>query len=166
MRSGTADPRVSYRCRCPCTELHCADPSCRKAVSEQEQIVLVAEIGLVAAALDAHQLTDKATAVATALRLLPGMSGLSDSELNLIMARAGARSQDGQRWLCDTTNSIRIPALRRLAFRMAAMFAAWQGALARPAQEYLSALATAFNFSDAEAASLFAQATGWDVAAA
>jgi hypothetical protein len=135
-------------------------------VSEQEQVVLVAEIGLVAAALDDQQLTEKATMVAEAMRLLPGMSQLSDSELNVIMARVGARSQDGQRWLCEATNGIRVPALRRLAFRMASMFAAWRGDLAKPAQEYLSAVATAFNFTDAEAERLFSQATGWEPQAA
>ena len=166
MPSRQSDPPVSYRCRCPCPELKCADPDCRSIVSEREQVVLVAEIGLVAAALDEQQLTEKATVVANAMRLLPGMSKLSDSELNVLLARVGARSQDGQRWLCEATNGIRVPALRRLAFRMAAMFAAWQGKLEEPAQEYLSAVATAFNFSDAEAERLFSQATGWQLQAA
>lgn len=124
--------------------------------------MLVAEIGLVAAALEEEQLTDKAIAVSTAMRLLPGMSELSDSQLNLLMARAGARSERGERWLCETTRAIRVPALRRLAFRMAAMFCAWHGDLATAGQEYLSAIATAFNFSDDEAERLFSQATGWD----
>jgi hypothetical protein len=128
--------------------------------TEQEQVVMVAEIGLVAAALDEQRLTEKATVVATAMRMLPGMRKLSDSEINMLMARVGARSQDGQRWLCETTNGIRIPALRRVAFRMAAMLSAWQGELGTTAQEYLSAVATAFNFTDAEAAELFNQATG------
>lgn len=128
--------------------------------------MLVAELGLVAAALDAAQLPDKATAVATAMRMLPGMGALSDSEIHMIMARAGARSQEGERWLCETTNGIRVPALRRLAFRMAAMFSAWRGDLGKPAQEYLTAIAAAFNFTDDEAARLFSQATGWTLESA
>lgn len=154
---------MASRCQCPCNELRCVDPASFGDASEQEQVLLVAELGLVAATLDGSIGPSKTDALATALRLLPGMRGLTDSEINMIIARTGVRSQDGQRWLCETTNSIRSSPLRRLAFRMASLFSIWGGELGDPQQDYLLALACAFNFSDDEAARLFSRATGWDL---
>ena len=154
---------MPYRCNCPCAEMHCADPGSLPVASEEEQVLMVAEIGLVAAALGGAPGADQADAIATAIRLLPGMGQLTESQINAIMAQAGVRTQHGRRWLCEATNGIRSPALRRLAFRMASMFSAWHGDLGERQQEYLSAIAAAFNFSEGEAAKLFSQATGWNL---
>ena len=124
---------------------------------------MVAEVGLVAAMLDGTISPLKVDALATAFRLLPGMSKLSDSEVTMLIAQAGARTQGGQDWLCEVAHRIRTTALRRVAFRMAAMFCAWDGVLEQREQEYLYALACAFNFADNVTASLFEQATGWSL---
>ncbi len=152
---------MDYRCRCPCEELFCADPARFPLADEQEQVMMVAEVGTVAAMLDGTISPQKVDLLTTTLRLLPGWSGMTDSEVSMMLARTGARTEQGRRWLCEVTHRIRLTALRRVAFRMAAMFCAWDGVLSEREQEYLYALACSFDFSEPETAELFEQATGW-----
>lgn len=125
---------------------------------------MVAEVGLVAAMLDGRIGQQKMAALATAIRLLPGLSRLSESELNLLIARTGARTQKGLDWLCEVAHRIRSQALKRVAFRLAALMCVWSGTLDARQQEFLITLASGFGFSDAAAAALFTAATGWELA--
>lgn len=145
-------------CRCP--DLRCADPEHVLPATDEEQVLMVVEVGLVAAMMDNAIPESESTALVTAIRMLPGMRNLSDSDVNLVLSRAGTRAQEGDIWLCDVSRRLTHPGLRRVAFRMASMFCAWDGVIDDKEQGYLNFLATVFEFSPAEADALFAQATG------
>ena len=121
---------------------------------------MVVEVGLVAALLDDAIPQAESEALVTAIKLLPGLRDLSDEQVNLVLSRAGARTQQGDAWLCEVGNRLTNPGLRRVAFRMASMFCAWDGVIDDKEQGYLNYLAKAFEFSPTEADSLFAEATG------
>jgi len=152
-----ADPSPEAPCRCP--DLLCADPDRVLPTTNEEQVLLVAEVGLVASLLDGQLPEPKAQGVVTAIRLLPGLRGLGEEQVNMLLARAGQRTEGHRQWLCDVACGLTNPALRRVAFRMAAMFCAWDGVLDDREQGYLDFLAQAFGLSAGEAAELFAQAT-------
>jgi hypothetical protein len=121
---------------------------------------MVVEVGLVAAMLDHAIPETESTALVAAIRLLPGLRDLSDEQVNLLLSRAGARTREGDAWLCGIACRLTNPGLRRVAFRMASMFCAWDGIINDEEQGYLNFLAKAFDFSVEEADVLFAQATG------
>jgi hypothetical protein len=127
--------------------------------TEEEQVLLVVEIGIAAALLDEHLSTEKSEAVVTAIRLLPGLAALSDQQLTLLLVRAAERTSAGNTWLAKTACALTSPALRRVAFRMAALFCAWDGVIDDREQGYLDFLARALGFSELAADELFAQAT-------
>jgi len=62
--------------------------------------------------------------------------------------------------MCEIAHRLTNPGLRRVAFRMAAMFCAWDGVIEDEEQGYLDFLARAFGLDEAEASRLFAEATG------
>lgn len=130
------------------------------AASDEQQVMMVVEVGLVAAMLDDAIPEDESAALATAIRLLPGLRGISDEQLNVLLSIAGQRTSHGDAWLCEVSMRLTHPALRRVAFRMASMFCAWDGVIDEKEQGYLDFLAKAFGYSPAEASALFAQATG------
>ena len=121
---------------------------------------MVVEVGLVAALLDNQVPREELDALVKAIRLLPGMRDLSDQEVNGLIARAGARTGRGDPWLCEVRYGLKNPALRRVAFRMAAMFCAWDGVIDDKEQGYLNWLAKTFEFTDQETTQLFSEATG------
>lgn len=121
---------------------------------------MVVEVGLVAALLDDSIPEAESAALATAIRLLPGLRQISDEQLNLLLSRAGLRTREGDAWLCEVSRRLTNPGLQRVAFRMASMFCAWDGVIDDKEQGYLNFLAKAFGFSVAEADTLFAEATG------
>ena len=145
---------------CRCFRSGVVDPDAVVAVSEEEQVLLVVEVGLVGALLDDSIPEGEARALATAIRLLPGLRDLTDEQLNIVLSRAGHRASQGDTWLCEVATKLTHPGLRRVAFRMASMFCAWDGTIDDKEQGYLDFLANAFGYSVAEADSLFAQATG------
>lgn len=130
------------------------------AASDEQQVMMVVEVGLVAAMLDDAIPEDESAALATAIRLLPGLRGISDEQLNVLLSIAGQRTSHGDAWLCEVSMRLTHPALRRVAFRMASMFCAWDGVIDEKEQGYLDFLAKAFGYSPAQASALFAQATG------
>lgn len=121
---------------------------------------MVVEVGLVAAMLDDAIPRGESEALVTAIRLLPGLRTLSDEQINLILTRAGQRTQQGDAWLCEVSQRLTHPGLRRVAFRMASMFCAWDGVIDDKEQGYLNFLAKAFELGDEVADALFAEATG------
>lgn len=125
-------------------------------------MLLVVEVGLVAAMLDHRLPKSESDALVTAIRLLPGMRDLSEDQINLLLTRAGDRTRHGDSWLCEVARGLTNQALRRVAFRMAAMFCAWDGVIDEHEQGYLNWLAKAFGLSGDEAHELFEQATGQD----
>jgi hypothetical protein len=155
----------TLRCSCPCDALRCADPSGFCSATEQEQVSLVAELGCVAFALGGKYSMRRAAVLATALRLLPGMSKLTERGIDQLVAHAADHSERGGEWLCETTHRIRSPALKRVAFRLASLLCAGDGGLDEPRQEFLLVLASGFGFTDEQAALLLSEATGWPVAA-
>ena len=142
-----------------CPDLSCADPDGLLPATTEEQVMLVAEVGLVAALLDGRLPEPKSEAVVTAIRMLPGLHRLSEQQVNQLLARAAGRTQGHQQWLCDVACRLTNAPLRRVAFRMAALFCSWDGVLDDREQGYLDFLARTFGLSSAEAAQLFAQAT-------
>jgi len=128
--------------------------------SDEEQVLMVVEVGLVAAMLDDSLPRAESEALVTAIRLLPGLRDLSEEQVNLVLTRAGARTQHGDAWLCEVSHRLTNPGLRRVAFRMASMFCSWDGVIDDKEQGYLNFLAKAFGFSVREADALFAEATG------
>lgn len=142
-----------------CPDLRCADPEGFLPATEEEQVVLVVEVGLVAALLDRKISKEKTEALATAIRLLPGMRRITDDHVNLLLARAGERSQT-ETWMCEIAYRLTHSGLRRVAFRMAAMFCAWDGVIEDQEQGYLDFLARAFGLNPQEASRLFSEATG------
>ena len=125
---------------------------------------LVAEVGLVAALLDKKISREKTDALVTAIRLLPGLKTLTEEQVNVLLANAGHRTGTGETWMCEIAHRLTIPGLRRVAFRMAAMFCSWDGIIDDDEQGYLDFLARAFAFSPDQASLLFAEATGHDEA--
>ncbi len=121
---------------------------------------MVIEVGLVADMLDNAIPLAESEALVTAIRLLPGLRDLSDEQINLILSRAGQRTQQGDTWLCQICHRLTNQGLRRVAFRMASMFCAWDGVIDDKEQDYLNFLAKAFELGDTEADALFAEATG------
>jgi hypothetical protein len=154
---------MALQCRCPCDELRCGDPSRFAAASEAEQIMLVAEIGCVALALGGRYSARQTRLLAASLRMLPGMSQLSDSGVDVLLGRAAEHSANGTAWLCETIHRIRSAPLRRLAFRLAALLCSTEGVPGAAQQEYLLALACGFGFSDVQTRELLARAAGWQV---
>ncbi len=140
--------------------LRCADPDGVLPATEEEQVVLVVEVGLVAALLDRKISRDKTEALATSIRLLPGMRRITDEQVNLLLARAGQRTSRSDAWMCEVAHRLTHPGLRRVAFRMAAMFCAWDGIIDDEEQGYLDFLARAFGLDAQEASKLFSEATG------
>ncbi len=124
---------------------------------------MVVEVGLVAAMLDGRIPEGESEALVTAIRLLPGLRELSEGEINLMLVQAGERTQRGDAWLCEVARGLVHPALRRVAFRMAAMFCAWDGVIEDKEQAFLNWLTRTFGFSDDEAMVMFAQATDQSV---
>jgi tellurite resistance protein len=145
---------------CGCPDLRSADPEHQLPASDEEQVLMVVEVGLVAAMLDDAIPDSESSALVTAIRLLPGLRNLSDEEVNLVLSRAGTRTREGDSWLCEVSRRLTNPGLRRVAFRMASMFCAWDGVIDDKEQGYLNFLAKVFEFSPGEADALFAQATG------
>ncbi len=143
-----------------CPDLRCADPDGYLPATEEEQVMLVVEVGLVAALIDRKITREKSDALATAIRLLPGMRRLTDEEVNLLLTRAGRRTSGNEAWMCEVMHRLTHPGLRRVAFRMAAMFCAWDGVIEDEEQGYLDFLARSFQLSQEEASRLFAEATG------
>lgn len=121
--------------------------------------MMVVEVGLVAAMLDDAVPASESEALVTAIRLLPGMRKLTDEHVNLLLSRAGERTGRGDEWLCEVASRLTNPALRRVAFRMASMFCAWDGVIDDKEQGYLNFLAKAFGLTPDEADALFAEAT-------
>jgi hypothetical protein len=152
---GIADPGPEVLC----PDLSCADPDRLLPATPEEQVLLVAEVGLVASLLDGRLPEPKSGAVVTAIRMLPGLGQLSEQQLNQLLARAAERTQGHQQWLCDVACRLTNPPLRRVAFRMAALFCTWDGVLDDREQGYLDFLARTFGLSAEDAAALFAQAT-------
>lgn len=147
-------PKPSY------PNLRCADPDRVLPATEEEQVVLVVEVGLVAALLDRKINREKTEALGTAIRLLPGLKAITDDHVNLLLARAGQRTTQSEAWMCEIAHRLTHPGLRRVAFRMAAMFCAWDGVIDDQEQGYLDFLARAFSLDPEEASKLFAEATG------
>lgn len=145
---------------CSCLDLRCADPEHQLPASDEEQVLMVVEIGLVAAMLDDAIPQGESEALVTSIRLLPGLRNLSDIQVNLILSRAGERTREGDEWLCEVAGRLTNPGLRRVAFRMASMFCSWDGVINDKEQGYLNFLAKAFGLSHGEADALFAEATG------
>jgi hypothetical protein len=127
---------------------------------------MVVEIGLVAALLDGKLPEEESTALVTAIRLLPGLRDISDEEVNQMLMRASQRTQKADRWSCHVSKGLTNPALRRVAFRLAAVFCAWDGVIDDNEQGYLNWLASAFELSDDDAMRLFAEATAETMAPA
>lgn len=121
---------------------------------------MVVEVGLVAALLDGQMPEDKQQALVTAMRLLPGLRDIADEDVIHLLARAGESTRRGDEWLCEVFGGLKNPALRRVAFRLAALFCAYDGVIDDKEQGYLNWLSHAFEFSDVETAQLFAEATG------
>lgn len=121
---------------------------------------MVVEVGLVAALLDDQVPKEELATLVKAIRMLPGMRDLTDDDVNALLARAGDRTRKGDAWLCEVRRGLTLPTLRRVAFRLAALFCAWDGVIDDKEQGYLNWLAKTFEFSDEETASLFAEATG------
>lgn len=121
---------------------------------------MVVEVGLVAALLDDQVPKEELATLVKAIRLLPGMRDLTDEDVNAVLARAGDRTRKGDAWLCEVRHGLTHPSLRRVAFRLAALFCAWDGVIDDKEQGYLNWLAGTFEFSDEETTSLFAEATG------
>jgi len=121
---------------------------------------MVLEVGLVAALLDGQMPEDKQQALVTAMRLLPGLRDLAEEDVIRLLARAGESTHRGDAWLCEVFGGLRNPALRRVAFRLAALFCAYDGVIDDKEQGYLNWLSHAFEFTDDETAQLFAEATG------
>jgi len=144
----------------PCPDLRCADPGSYLPASSQQQVEMVVEIGLVAALLDDQVPKEELATLVKAIRLLPGLRDLSDDSVNLLLARAGDRTRKGDAWLCEVRHGLTHPSLRRVAFRLAALFCAWDGVIDDKEQGYLNWLARTFEFSDEETTALFAEATG------
>jgi len=143
-----------------CPDLRCADPGSELPRSSREQVQLVLEVGLVAALLDGQMPEEKQETLVTALRLLPGLREVSDEDVIHLLARAGESTQRGDAWLCDVARGLREPALRRVAFRLAALFCAYDGVIDDKEQGYLNWLSGVFEFGDEETARLFGEATG------
>jgi tellurite resistance protein len=143
-----------------CPDLGSADFEHALPASDEEQVMMVVEVGLVAALLDGKIPPQESEALVTAIRLLPGLRGLTDEQVNLLLTRAGERTRGGDAWLCEVAHRLINPGLRRVAFRMASMFCSWDGVITEPEQGYLDFLAKAFGFSPELAHQLFAQATG------
>ncbi len=121
---------------------------------------MVVEVGLVAAMLDDAIPSAESQALVTAIRLLPGLGNLSEEQVNLVLSRAGQRTQQGDAWLCEVAGRLTHSGLRRVAFRMASMFCAWDGVIDDKEQGYLNFLAKSFDLSSEQADALFAEATG------
>jgi tellurite resistance protein len=121
---------------------------------------MVVEVGLVAALLDDQVPKGELDALVKAIRLLPGLREISDDDVNGLIARAGDRTRRGDPWLCEVRYGLTHPALRRVAFRLAALFCAWDGVIDDKEQGYLNWLARTFEFSDEETTRLFMEATG------
>lgn len=143
-----------------CPDLNCADPDRLLNISTFDQVQLVVEIGLVAAMLDDAIPDGESEALATAIRLLPGLKDSTDHDINALLARAGERTGRGDAWLCEVSCGLRHPGLRRVAFRMAALFCAWDGIIDDKEQGFLNWLAKTFELSDDDAMRLFHEATG------
>jgi len=144
----------------PCPDLRCADPEHSLPATDEEQVLMVVEVGLVAAMLDDAVPAEESEALVTAIRLLPGMRKLTEEQVNLLLTRAGERTRKGDEWLCEVAQRLTNPGLRRVAFRMASMFCAWDGVIDDKEQGYLNFLARAFGLSPEQADALFAEATG------
>jgi hypothetical protein len=125
-----------------------------------EQVELVAQIGLVAAALNGGLTPTKSQVLGHAVRLLPGMRGLSERGIDALVASTADRTERGPQWLCETTHRIRSEPLRRLAFRLATLLCVGDEGLDEQQQGYLTALASGFGFSDREVERLVVQALG------
>ena len=156
---------MSLSCRCPCDELRCGDPSRFAVASEAEQVALAAEIGCVALALGGRFAGRQTRLLGASLRMLPGLSRLPESGIDVLLGRAAEHSERGAVWLCEATHRIRSAPLKRVAFRLAALLSSSQGMPEAAQQEYLLALACGFGFTDDETAGLLAHAVGWQVAA-
>jgi len=122
---------------------------------------MVAELGCVAFALGGKFSLRRSQLLASSLRLLPGMSRLTESGIDRLVAQAADHSERGGNWLCETTHRIRSASLRRVAFRLAGLLCAGAAVLDEPQQEFLLVLASGFGLSDEEAVELLSQATGW-----
>jgi hypothetical protein len=140
--------------------LRCADPEHSLPATDEEQVMMVVEVGLVAAMLDGAVPVGESEGLVTAIRLLPGMRSLTEERVNLLLSRAGERTRRGDDWLCDVANRLTNPALRRVAFRMASLFCSWDGVIDDKEQGYLDFLARAFELTPDQAGALFAEATG------
>lgn len=121
---------------------------------------MVLEVGLVAALLDGQMPEDKQQTLVTAVRLLPGLRDLADEDVIHLLAKAGESTRRGDEWLCEVFGGLKNPALRRVAFRLAALLCAYDGVIDDKEQGYLNWLSRAFEFTDDETAQLFAEATG------
>jgi hypothetical protein len=148
---------TSDKPRCP--DLRCTDPEHQLPVSSRDQVQMVVEVGLVAALLDHKLPEEESAALITAIRLLPGLREISDEEVNQLLLRASQRTQRGDSWLCEVSKGLTNPALRRVAFRLASVFCAWDGVIDDNEQGYLNWLASVFELSDDDAMRLFAEAT-------
>jgi hypothetical protein len=120
----------------------------------------VAQIGLVAAALNGGMTARKSQVLEQAVRMLPGMGRLNERGIDLLLAGTADRTTQGTQWLCETTHRIRSVPLRRLAFRLAALLCVGERGLSEQQQGYLTALASGFGFSDGEVERLVVQALG------
>jgi tellurite resistance protein len=143
-----------------CPDLNCADPERVLNISTRDQVQLVVEIGLVAAMLDDAIPDGESEALVTAIRLLPGLKDTTENQINELLARAGERTRRGDAWLCEVAHGLRHPGLRRVAFRMAALFCSWDGVIDEKEQGFLNWLAKTFELTDDDAMRLFHEATG------
>jgi tellurite resistance protein len=143
----------------PCPDLRCSDPENRLPVSDRDQVEMVVEVGLVAAMLDNEIPAGESKALVTAIRLLPGLRDLGDDQVNALLVRAAARTRRGDDWLREVACGLTDRGLRRVAFRLAALFCAWDGVIDDKEQGYLNWLARVFDLDDDEAMRLFAEAT-------
>jgi tellurite resistance protein len=128
-----------------------------------EQAHCVAEIAIAAAMVHGPLPKEERDDLVETLREVPGLEDIDDSEIRAISAELldSAGSDDASDFISamedrldELSDTLRDPALRRVAYQLAVYFCAWDGILSDEENDLLGAFSEAFEIPALEARAL------------